>query len=188
MPLSELLRVVAHLQRALFPEHFCPWSFFFSFPSSSCSLCRVTGSLARQCRSLLKSQTFLVVEKGRLDFGSQDHTSRTPGAPVCAGGLLFSPLQHHRQLQARGATVRGSNFRQQHSPPPLRHPAPLQRTDASVSFVKPAAKKRGTCFGSTPPSLHTAALDCERPRAGKRCLRFIYLGRLRLEFWSTSTS
>lgn len=65
---------------------------------------------------------------------------------MCAGGLLPSPpppLQHHRQLQARGATVRGSNFRQQHSPPPLRHPAPLQRADASVSFVRPAAKKRG---------------------------------------------
>lgn len=67
MPLSELVRVVAHLQRVHFPEHFFLWSFFF-LPPSSCSLCRVTGSLARQYRSLLKSQTFLVVEKGRLDF------------------------------------------------------------------------------------------------------------------------
>lgn len=60
---------MAHLQRARFPEHFCPWSFFFSFPPSSCSLCRVTGSLARHCRSLLKSQTFFRwLKKGVLIF------------------------------------------------------------------------------------------------------------------------
>lgn len=123
-----------------------PLEFFF-LPPSSCSLCRVTGSLARQYRSLLKSDFFGGWERAswfclRNVTWAGSHLQDSGGSGVCWWLPLF-PLQHHRQLQARGATVRGSNFRQQHSPPPLRHPALLQRTDASVSFVKPAAKKIG---------------------------------------------
>lgn len=70
--------------------------FFFPLPPSSCSLCRVTGSLARQCRSLLKSQTFFGGWKRASWFCLGDvtwagsHLQDSGGSGVC-WWLAFFP-------------------------------------------------------------------------------------------------